>query len=72
MTITQQVLKAIEESEHSVYKIHQLTGISHSTIQRWVKRETSPSAEHMETVAGVLGMEVVIRSKDGALPLESP
>lgn len=56
---------AIEASGQSRYRISKETGIAESVLSRFVNGETVLTVETAERLADYLGLEIVLRPKQG-------
>lgn len=63
--ILDDVRKAIQASAKSRYRIWKETGISQPQLSKLMRGERGLSIEALERLAECLGLEIVIRPKDG-------
>ena len=60
MRLSDQVRRAVEESEMSRYRISKKTGIDQSNLSRFVHGEVGLSMEALDRLADVLGLNITV------------
>ena len=63
MAILDDIREAIETSGESRYAIAKATGLSQTTLSRFVNGERGLSVDALETLADHLGLEVVLKKR---------
>jgi len=63
MAIVEEIIKAMESSEHTRYRIAQNTGIAESQLSRFASGKRGMSVDALETLAEYLGFEIVLKRK---------
>lgn len=62
--MNKQLLKAFKKSKMSNYELAAKTGISQSTIGRWVRGESDIAISYAELIAEALGLQFVLAECD--------
>ena len=60
-----QIRKAISDSEHTCYRISKETGLNESTLSQFLQRKRGLSLESLDKLASFLGLEVVVKKTKG-------
>jgi len=65
VTISDQVRRAIRECGMTRYELAKRTGVSQSTLSRFVLGQASLTLEKLDLLAGLIGLELTVRGKRG-------
>ena len=63
--IVEQIRKAVQASPKTRYRLSKESGVSEAQLSRLVNHKCGLSADNLERLADVLGLEITIRPKVG-------
>jgi len=68
MKFTDQIRRAVRNSELSQYALCKMTGINKAAMSRFVNGKTGIGCEYLDLIADALGLQIVVnkaKRKDG-------
>ena len=65
MTVSEQVRRAIKDSGMTRYEIAKRSGVSQSTLSRFVLGTASITLDRLDVLAPLLGLTLIARGKRG-------